>query len=83
MNEWHGIACDEQGGVTKIVLVQNNIIGVLNESIGNLFALQRLQLQFGKIGGVIPSSIGNLKTSSCLGSLTTSLKERYQPRWGI
>ena len=40
--------------------------GVLNESIGDLFALQLLVLQVGKIGGVFPSSIGNLKNATLL-----------------
>ena len=66
VNEWYEITCDEQGGVAEVVMAQNYMTGVLNESICDLFALQRLQLQYGKIGGVIPSSIGNLKNVTLL-----------------
>ena len=38
------LTCDEYGGVTMVVLVRNNMIGVLNESIGDLFALQKFAL---------------------------------------
>ena len=62
VNQWYGVACDEHGGVAIISLGDNNMTGTLEESIGDLFALQLLQLQFGKIGGSIPPSIGNLKT---------------------
>lgn len=61
VNPWHGVTCDTSGGVAKIALTSNNVTGVLPQSLGVLSSLQILQLQFGKIGGTLPSSIGKLK----------------------
>lgn len=63
VNEWYRVHCDEHGGVFVVDIRYNNMTGILSESIGDLFALQFLILANGRIGGTIPSSIINLKTS--------------------
>ena len=66
VNRWHGVSCDEHGGVTILQLAYNNLTGVLNESIGDLFAFHMLILVGGQIGGVILSSFGKLKNATFL-----------------
>ena len=66
VNQWYGVTCDEHGGVTEVFLNYINMTGTLVESIGNLFALQLLDVSGGQIGGSIPASIGNLKNVTYL-----------------
>ena len=49
-----------QGNVTIINLQQNNLLGTIPTSIGNISKLYYLRLSFNQLTGSIPSSIGNL-----------------------
>ena len=66
VNQWYGVTCDEHGGLTEVFLNYINMTGTLEESIGNLFALQMFDVSGGQIGGSIPASIGNLKNVTYL-----------------
>ncbi len=59
LREWFGIMTNAAGHVTSIELPDNNLIGRLPESIGNLESLEYLHLNDNKLVSNIPESIGN------------------------
>src|SRR5690554_744672 len=60
VESWHGITI-EDGKVTEISLLFNNLNGTLPASLGNLRSLKNLELSFNPISGTIPAELGNLK----------------------
>ncbi|MGB3345566.1 MAG: hypothetical protein WBA61_16775 [Aequorivita sp.] len=60
VEKWHGITV-EDGKVTEISLLFNNLNGTLPSSLGNLGYLRKLELSFNSISGGIPAGLGNLK----------------------
>ncbi len=58
---WHGVRCNS--GETTVVwldLSDNNLVGTIPASIGNLTGLEVLNLSFNGISGTIPGEVGNL-----------------------
>jgi hypothetical protein len=63
---WFGVTCDAtEEHVIELALTDNNLIGTLAASIGQLEALEILYLNSNRLTGPIPAAIGQL------GSLTT------------
>jgi hypothetical protein len=60
VSSWFGITVRTER-VIEISLYDNNLVGVLPSSIGNLVKLDTLLLFFNKLTGGIPSSIGILQ----------------------
>lgn len=60
ISNWEGVTI-EDGKVTGITLLFNNVEGTIPASIEKLTNLETLELSFNKISGELPSSIGNLK----------------------
>ena len=58
---WHGVATDERGNVTQLLLSENNLAGLIPAEIGRLTELRSLDLQSNDLTGDIPPEIGNLK----------------------
>ena len=58
---WHGVATDERGNVTQLLLRENNLAGLIPAEIGRLTDLRSLDLQSNELAGDIPPEIGNLK----------------------
>ena len=58
--EWSGISF-RNGHVIGLHLFGKNLIGVMPAEIGNLTALETLELDQNKLTGTIPEEIGNLK----------------------
>ena len=56
----HGITCDTADNVSVIELINNNLVGAIPSSIGQLTNLIRLRLQDNKLNGSIPSELGSL-----------------------
>jgi Leucine-rich repeat (LRR) protein len=59
VNTWHGVTLNN-GRVTRIILVDNNLYGNIPTTIGNLTGLSYLALVYNNLNGPIPLSIGNL-----------------------
>jgi len=60
VSSWYGIQV-ENGSVTFIELNNNNLIGNIPSSIGNISGLNILDLRQNKLSGTIPASFGNLQ----------------------
>jgi len=63
---WFGIYTNSDGCVKSILLPNNELVGTLPLTIGNLVNLELLELSGNELGGEIPASIGNLKKLSNL-----------------
>ena len=60
IGDWYGVTTDEEGRVTKLVLNDNGLNGVLPVSIGDLQELIVIELERNEITGLLPTSVGNL-----------------------
>lgn len=90
LRNWHGLRVNENGDVTHIILVQNNLSGTIPPEIGLLAHLGEINLGNNEIGGSIPPELGNLVELTELrlaaNKLTGGLSERLvdPPNlWGI
>lgn len=63
---WYGVT-ETNGRVTHINLTNNNLNGILPESIDNLNALITIDLGLNNLTGEIPDSIANIATLEILG----------------
>ncbi|KAL3683269.1 hypothetical protein R1sor_001291 [Riccia sorocarpa] len=58
---WAGITCDSDGNVTQLELTNRNISGSIPPDIGNLVALESLDLTLNReLVGKLPPELGNL-----------------------
>ena len=70
---WEGVFVDDDNKVTRLDLINKNLVGELPTEIGNLNALTRLALNFNQISGTIPESLYNLTTLNSLNLLNNNL----------
>jgi hypothetical protein len=78
---WHGVAIDNSGRVTNLILDNNKLTGIIPTSIGNLKKLTKLELATNQLTGNIPVEIGNIDSLQVLdlsrnqltGSIPTSI----------
>jgi len=59
VSTWYGLT-ETAGRVTEISLYENNLTGSITATLGNLAALQVLDLQINSLTGAMPASLGNL-----------------------
>ncbi|MDE2834437.1 MAG: putative Ig domain-containing protein [Bacteroidota bacterium] len=59
LGKWYGVEVSD-GRVTGVVLPDNNLQGALPEALGNLTALDSLNLQHNRLDGALPSALGQL-----------------------
>ena len=60
LGNWHGVETDGDGRVTTLDLHENGLAGEIPSELGDLAALEHLNLSVNQVGGPIPSEIGNL-----------------------
>ena len=61
LGEWLGVTVDAEGRVIKLELGWNNLAGPLPSELGQLSALQVLNLHDNKLTGQIPAELGQLE----------------------
>ena len=60
IGEWYGVTADSGGRATELLLRDNNLVGSIPHRLGDLFNLERLDLQGNDLTGNIPSDLGHL-----------------------
>ena len=60
LSEWHKVETDEDGRVTALRLVANELSGELPAELANLTNLQVLSLSINTLSGRVPAALGNL-----------------------
>ena len=60
LSEWHRVETDEDGRVTALRLVANELSGEIPAELANLTNLQVLSLSINTLSGEIPARLGNL-----------------------
>ena len=66
LDQWYGVAADENGRVVFLHLEDNRLTGSVPSSLGNLTNLERLSFWNNALSGPIPSSLGNLASLELL-----------------
>ena len=60
LGDWHGVVTDAGGRVTRLVLWQNGLTGIISAALGDLAYLERLYLWGNQLTGTIPAELGGL-----------------------
>ena len=60
LSDWHGITTDDEGRVTEIYLIGNNLEGEIPAELGKLSHLEGLYLARNELSGSIPPELGDL-----------------------
>ena len=62
LSDWHGIKTDDDGRVTEIYLIGNNLSGQIPAALGKLNHLEGLYLARNDLSGSIPTELGDLSS---------------------
>jgi Leucine-rich repeat (LRR) protein len=81
VNTWFGVTV-AGGRVTELSLTHNRLFGSIPSSLGNLTALQSLDLYDNQLSGSIPSEVGNLTALQFLNLNTNQLRDAIPARLG-
>ncbi|MBN1924269.1 MAG: T9SS type A sorting domain-containing protein [Prolixibacteraceae bacterium] len=60
IDTWHGVTLNSSERVYALELDNNNLTGILSDSIGNLTGLRQIDLSGNQLTGELPQSVGNL-----------------------
>ena len=66
LSDWHGIETDDEGRVTEIYLIGNNLDGEIPAELGHFSELEGLYLARNELSGSIPSELGDLDSLEVL-----------------
>ena len=66
LSEWYGVTTDDEGRVTKLDLLQNQLTGPIPETLGQLNNLRSLNLSLNWLSGPIPETLGQLDSLETL-----------------
>ncbi|REA60915.1 hypothetical protein DSL64_13520 [Dyadobacter luteus] len=78
---WYGVSCSG-GRVSQVYLVDNNLTGSIQATVGSLSNLRTLNLINNKITGPVPSEIANLNSLEFLGLSRNQLNGSIPPEMG-
>ena len=62
LSDWHGIKTDDDGRITEIYLIGNNLSGQIPAALGELGHLEGLYLARNDLSGSIPVELGDLSS---------------------
>lgn len=82
LSEWHGVELDNNGRVSKLVLDNNLLSGLIPEGIDRLSKLQGIYLGNNDLTGPLPQSLGNLKELRALHIFRNNLDGSIPPEIG-
>ena len=66
LSSWHGVTTNSDGRVTALVLNNNGLDGTLPAALGDLSALEQLDLQDNDLSGALPSELADLTNLTSL-----------------
>lgn len=83
LGDWHGVEVDDNGHVTSIEIIANNLAGSIPLELVRLSQLKTLNLEANALAGSIPPELGNLTSltsldlglNNLLGEIPTELSE--------
>ena len=82
LTNWEGVTVSgTPPRVTSIVLATRGLTGRIPPALGDLDALQRLDLTWNKLGGSIPAALGQLRDLTSLALYRNRLSGPIPPRW--
>ncbi|XP_078153755.1 uncharacterized protein LOC144548907 isoform X2 [Carex rostrata] len=79
---WHGITCDTAGNVVQISLPSASLNGEIPAEIGNITALQKLDLNTNQLSGHLPDSISQLTYLDLFSVFSNNLTGTIAPDFG-
>ena len=82
VNAWEGVTTDEDGFVTEIDLVDNDMFGLIPPELGELAKLTVLKLGQNDLRGSIPPELGNLAGLATLSLEDNALAGAIPPELG-
>ena len=82
LDQWYGITTDQEGNVTEISLIRNNISGTIPPEVGDLKTLKGLNLSYNDLSGDIPNELGNLEELTSLNLFSNKLTGTVPPELG-
>ena len=82
LGTWHGLGVDEDGRVTGIALVENQLSGPIPRELGRLENLTTLSLHSNELTGEIPPELGRLVRLEWLDIIYNQLTGEIPPELG-
>ena len=82
LSEWYGVTTDDEGSVTKIYLIGNNLVGTVPTELGGMSNLVGLYLARNQLSGAIPPELGDLHNLETLMLFRNQLSGAIPPELG-